>query len=113
MIKLVLPYPPSTDNLDTVSGGRKILSTEGRRYKLVAQAAINRAYPGEPLMGDLVVRYDLYQLRRADWDNFIKAAQDACTGLVWVDDKQISEAHVYRHKSGGNPRVEITIGGRV
>lgn len=34
---------------------------------------------------------------------------DALTGIVWLDDSQIVEAHVFKGYDKANPRIEISI----
>lgn len=46
---------------------------------------------------------------RGDWDNFAKGIQDAMTGIVWYDDDQVVDAHVYkRYGRTGETRIEVS-----
>lgn len=49
--------------------------------------------------------------RHSDIDNVFKAIADACNGVVYEDDSQINEMHVFRF-ADENPRVRVTISGK-
>jgi len=46
---------------------------------------------------------------RRDLDNRNKLVLDALTGIVYVDDSQIDELHLYRHYDKAKPRIEVLI----
>jgi Holliday junction resolvase RusA-like endonuclease len=48
-------------------------------------------------------------VRRGDWDNFSKSITDACNGVLWKDDRQISDAVVRVRYDKAAPRVEVTV----
>ena len=108
-MKLTLPWPPTTNNLHTVANGRKILSEAGRQYKAEAFYALRNQDVRYIPEGDLEVTYWIYMPRLTDWDNRVKAVQDALKGVAWKDDSQIAVAHVYRLRDRDNPRVEVEI----
>jgi Holliday junction resolvase RusA-like endonuclease len=47
--------------------------------------------------------------RRGDLDNRIKVLADALQGILYSDDKQVSELHAYLHDDKQNPRVEVEV----
>ena len=47
-------------------------------------------------------------LRRRDLDNAQKTL-DGANGIIWHDDSQIDEWHVYRRRDRANPRLEVTV----
>ena len=50
-----------------------------------------------------------YGLRKsADLSNAQKLVEDALNGVIWVDDKQLVETHVYR-RTGGEDRTEVRV----
>jgi Holliday junction resolvase RusA-like endonuclease len=48
-----------------------------------------------------------YHTKRPDIDNLTKAVKDALKGIIYADDSQIVEAHLY--KQYGVPKVIITV----
>jgi Holliday junction resolvase RusA-like endonuclease len=56
----------------------------------------------------LSVRFFFGTKRKADLDNFNKLWQDALSGIVYDDDSQIAELHLYRDYDKARPRIEIT-----
>ena len=52
-------------------------------------------------------KYKPTALKSGDIDNHLKAVLDALNGICYVDDRQITEAHVYLHK--GEPHIEIQL----
>ena len=49
-----------------------------------------------------------YPAGRCDIDNIAKSVFDACNGVVWMDDKQVIECHLYK-KYGDSPLVFMTV----
>lgn len=47
---------------------------------------------------------------RCDCDNLAKGCLDAMTGIVWYDDDQVAELHVYK-RYGTSGQTEITVEG--
>lgn len=45
---------------------------------------------------------------KGDVDNYFKAVTDPLTGIAWVDDAQIVDAHIHKFYSD-DPRVEVEI----
>jgi crossover junction endodeoxyribonuclease RusA len=88
--------------------GRRVLSKAGRQYKIqVAQLVPQVEFIEE---GDICLMARLYRPRKAgDLDNTLKALQDSLTGIMWKDDKQITEIHAYRFDDKDNPRAEVII----
>lgn len=112
-ISLTLPEPPSANRYWRVARGRPYLSAEAREYKLQVRAIALRAgvrglpYPaGQPIAVTLV----WYRSRRAgDLDNRAKVALDALNGLLWADDQQITELHLFRHDRPRNGALLLTV----
>lgn len=105
-VQITLPYPPSVNSMYATFKGRRILSRKGREYKkAVAEIPVTQTFGGE-----VVLTVNLYRPKRTgDLDNYLKAIQDALTGIWYDDDKQIVEIHAYRHDDKTNPRVEVII----
>jgi Holliday junction resolvase RusA-like endonuclease len=64
-----------------------------------------------PIKSDAEVWIAFYRKdnRRVDLDNLSKAVLDACNGIIWEDDRQVTQLHLSKYKDKDNPRVEITI----
>jgi crossover junction endodeoxyribonuclease RusA len=106
---LILPYPPSVNrylgyNRQT---GRRYLRPDGKAYitevKRIGVSCI-------PLLGDVCFTMWLYRpLKAGDLLNRDKVLCDALEGILYKNDKQIAEAHLYRFDDPENPRVEVEV----
>lgn len=47
--------------------------------------------------------------RRRDIDNLCKAVLDACNGILWEDDSQVSRAELEREVDAERPGIEIMV----
>ncbi len=108
-LKLILPYPPSLNNLYPTFRGRRITSAKGRKFK--ADIAILAKRQGAKMLdGDLSVTFRVFRPKRiGDLDNRLKISSDALKGICFADDKQIIEIHAFRFDDKANPRIEITL----
>lgn len=108
-LKLILPYPPSTNNLYFNRWGKRVLSNAGRKFK--ADIAVLAKQQGAKLLsGELSVTFRVFRPKRiGDLDNRLKISQDALKGICFEDDKQIIEIHAYRFDDRENPRIEIEL----
>lgn len=108
-LKLILPYPPSVNNLYATYQGRRITSAAGRQFK--ADIALLAKRQGARLLsGDLIITFRVFRPKRiGDLDNRLKASQDALRGVCFEDDKQIIEIHAFRFDDKANPRIEIDL----
>lgn len=61
--------------------------------------------------GLVAVRFRLYG-GRGDVDNIVKSCLDGMNGVVYDDDRQVEEMHVYMDRDAQVPRAEITIGAK-
>ncbi len=103
--------PPTTNNL-YVNGARgRFLAPKARAAKEAIGWEARSQYHGEPLQGPLAAEIRLYwpDKRRRDIDN-IKALLDALTGILWEDDSQITDLHLFKAYDKERPRVEIDMG---
>ena len=87
------------------------LTKEGKDIKTAYQWEAKSQWRDPALTGDvkLSVRFFFGTKRKADLDNFNKLWQDALTGIVYEDDSQICELHLYRDSDKERPRIEITV----
>ncbi len=108
-LKLILPYPPSVNNLYATFRGRRIVSAKGRKFK--ADIAVLARRQGAKLLdGELSVTFRVFRPKRiGDLDNRLKISQDALKGICFADDKQIIEIHAFRFDDKASPRIEIDL----
>jgi crossover junction endodeoxyribonuclease RusA len=91
--------------------GRKFLTKKGKENKEGMVSEIDYHWANrEPFTGSIRLDVRLYwpDKRRHDLDN-IKSLLDSCTGILYEDDSQINELHLYKGYDKKNPRVEIDI----
>lgn len=63
----------------------------------------------KPLEGRLCVTYRFFGTQ-TDWDNPCKILGDSMNKIVYYDDKQIVEAHIYMYREDkSDPRVDVEI----
>lgn len=113
MIRLSIPFPPSTNRIWRNVGTRVLLSREGRAYRQrVAEAVMIACVQGfgrKKLA--LVIDASMPDARRRDLDNLLKAAQDAMQAArLYDDDSQIVDLRI-RHAGidRDNPRLDVTL----
>jgi Holliday junction resolvase RusA-like endonuclease len=80
-----------------------------RWEQLVAQHAMLAMVGREPFQDGVKVtlRFRLADRRRRDLDNLSKGTLDAGNGILWEDDMQIQELHIYRER--GEPGVTVEV----
>lgn len=115
-MELTIPGPPvSVNHLYFVAPhGKRVITKTGRAWKEAAgwqakKAMIDACFPKQE-SGALCVMITFYfKTVRGDIDNCVKATLDCMTGIVYEDDDQINELHVYKHKDASEPRTEIVV----
>jgi crossover junction endodeoxyribonuclease RusA len=110
-VKLIVPYPPSSNRYwrHIVMRGRAItlLSREAREYKKEVSLMLSGI---QPLSGAIRFTATVFRPRRAgDLMNREKVLSDALQGFAFHDDKQIVESHWYLRDDKDNPRVEVEV----
>ena len=85
-------------------------------YKIMIKSAAMSAMKGnEPLTGELFCRMKFYRRfkstskRFGDADNLFKAVSDACNGVCYSDDAQLTAVTIEKHSDRNFPRVEVEI----
>jgi Holliday junction resolvase RusA-like endonuclease len=90
--------------------GRRFLTKTGKDLKRLIGLELMTQWKHEVLKGDVTVNVIFYfKDNRKDIDNCLKATLDCMTGIIWEDDRQITELHVYKEIDKKNPRVEISV----
>jgi Holliday junction resolvase RusA-like endonuclease len=87
------------------------MTAEGKAIKEAYQWEAKAQWRDKPTAMNLNVSISFYfkTKRRRDLDNQNKLVLDALTGIVYEDDSQIDELHLYRKYDAGDPRIEIDI----
>lgn len=106
-VSLIVPFPPTTNHLYTVAGGRKRLSQAGQDYqKRVGEIWWQQRPQGwRPLQGRLHLVLEFHAPTDRDYDisNFVKCLEDALTKAgVYLDDSQIDH-NEQRRKAPSQP----------
>jgi crossover junction endodeoxyribonuclease RusA len=115
-LRFLVPGPPQAKERPRKGkGGRFYTPARTRLYeahvRAHARAATARSrwqrHPGAMYRVELAVIFP--DARRRDIDNTAKAVLDACNGVAWEDDSQISELTVRREIDRERPRVEVVV----
>jgi len=107
MTNFVLPLPPTTNQQYGRKGNRSFLSSVAKAWKDEAQWRMKAIRP-KLLSTPVVLTIRFYLKFDRDVDN-AKLLLDAMSGIVYEDDSQVVEYHVYKIKDKTNPRVEIDV----
>lgn len=101
----ILPLPPTSNQRLAVINGRLIKASKNRNYqKDIAKIGMG-CKPFKERVGMEIV---FYRPRLSgDIDGRLKTLFDSLSGILYVDDGQIDEIHVYNKKDKDNPRVEL------
>jgi crossover junction endodeoxyribonuclease RusA len=88
-----------------------IMTEEGKGLKEDYGWGAKAQWRGKPLQGEIVLSVTFYfkTKRRRDLDNQNKILFDALSGIVYVDDSQISELRLRREYDRARPRIEIQV----
>ena len=94
-----------------ISRGRNILSKKYRETKEALALETKSQWKGAPLKAKLTVNIVLYfgDKRHRDIDAYLKILLDSMEGIVYEDDEQIVELHVFKEYSKADPRTEVGI----
>lgn len=86
------------------------LTDVARNWKLYAELTAQSQWEGKsPLNGRLCVTYRFFGTTM-DWDNPCKILGDSMNKIVYFDDSQIVEAHIYLYREEkDDPRVDVEI----
>lgn len=110
MVKLKIFGEPASK-----ANSRRVVRIGGMSRMIKSQKALDystrfkqQAVPIDPLMdGDLSVEIHIwYASRRPDLDESL--ILDLLQGVVYTNDRQVKEKHIYWHLDKDNPRCEIT-----
>lgn len=103
-VTLTLPVPPSANKYWIYARNRVMTSPEARAYK----DAVRLLTRIDMISGPVAVNVSVYRpAKRGDLDNYLKIMLDALQGVLYEDDRQITEIHAFRYDDKDNPRVEL------
>lgn len=104
-VELTLPEPPSANRYYRHARGRTYRSAEATAYIARVVGEVRKT---PVLEGPVKVTLHWHRSRRSgDLDNRAKVIFDALNGLVWGDDAQVVELHMYRHDSPKAGRLDL------
>lgn len=109
MTLLVKPVP--VNQKYSIICGKNYLSKKYRTAKEDLAYEIRSAWKHEIRKGSVCMNILLYfgDNRRRDIDAYLKILLDAMTGIVYEDDSQIDEMHVFKQVDIKSPRTVIQI----
>ena len=98
-------------SLNSMYRGRRYLNQRGKAAKLGMELECRNQYKAEMRTDDVCVNVIFYfkDNHRRDIDSHLKALLDSMTGIVYEDDSQVNELHVYKYVDKKNPRVEVSV----
>lgn len=104
---VIFTLPLSTNSLYR---GRRFNTKEGVANKSAMGWEMKNQWGKKPLTGPVRLKIALWRKdnRRFDIDN-IKGLLDAFSGILYEDDSQIVELHLFKGVDKKNPRVEISL----
>lgn len=94
-----------------VINGRMLLTKKYRDTKEAMKWEIISQWKDKPLKGNVTLNILQYfgDNRKRDIDAYIKILLDSMEGIVFDDDSQVVEMHLFKEKSLKNPRIEVQI----
>lgn len=114
-IRFELPMPPSINSQYSTVQGRRVLSTEARRWKKLAHKELAGIFPPafqeQARTGYLALFIDWFfetPLRR-DLDGGLKITQDAICEALGVDDNRVVDIHLVKRIDPLRPRIVVEL----
>lgn len=105
-IKLTMPFPPSANRYWRKFRNRMVKSDEARNYCEL----VRNTMESQMIDGTVAISMHFYRpAKRGDLANREKVLSDSLQGILYKDDKQIVEMHLYQDDDKTNPRVEVEI----
>lgn len=104
--RFILPVPPSVNHYLRRTRYGVTLTEAAKNFKDTVKYTVK----GMKLEGNVRMEVKYYRPRRAgDIDGPLKLVFDSLQGILYENDKQIIELHVYRFDDKENPRIEVTV----
>lgn len=117
VFRLTVDGEPTPSQMPTLlPNGQILVDKRVAKYQknvaLLARLAAMRAQwtnPAAETPLELTARFYVGNARTVDGDNLLKAAADSLKRVVFPDDKQIMNYHIYKRIDRAKPRTEVTI----
>jgi crossover junction endodeoxyribonuclease RusA len=105
-MKYILPVPPSVNHYLRHTRFGVTLTPQAKDFKDEVRLTIR----GDLIRGNVRMEIHYYRPRRAgDIDGILKLTMDSLQGILYDNDKQIIELHVYRYDDKKYPRLEVSV----
>ncbi|MCZ6801475.1 MAG: RusA family crossover junction endodeoxyribonuclease [Nitrospirae bacterium] len=119
-ITLTLPIPPTINQQYATVQGRRVLSSQGRKYKANVAQHLHLALLQHPHKKDvlhafqsqflsLTIIFYFQTLLRRDLDGGLKITQDALCDALSTNDNRILEIHLTKNTDKNDPRIECIL----
>jgi len=74
---------------------------------------VREKYTEPPIHGPVRAEFKFYfkGKRKGDLSNYLKGVEDSCSKILYEDDKQIIEEHVFILENSGRDMIEIEVSG--
>lgn len=106
---ITLPYPPLLNHIYRRTARGVFLAPKAAAYKAEV-AALYPAWQQSPTNAPCALTVRVYRpQKRGDVDGVLKLLLDCLQGILYIDDAQVVELHVYRHDAPNrkSARVEV------
>jgi len=113
-MKITLYWKPQSTNhiyKHTCRGRYASVYMTAEWKKMKQDYAIQAKMQWSMLEGNICMEIHFYfwDKRKHDIDNYNKIVLDSLSGVIYEDDEQIQELHIYKYYDKKNPRIELNI----
>lgn len=120
VLGIILPLPPGVNNLYATVNGRRVLSSEAKRFKSIVREQItdmclSGILPSSTVdamqNGYLSLFIDFYFATpmKRDLDGGLKITQDALCEALGINDNRVVDIHLVKRIDPRNPRIEVQL----
>ncbi len=109
VFNITLPLPQTDNHIYLQRNNIRFMIKEAREWKENAQLLARRRWKEEPLETQIWLDVNFFLKRERDIQGSIKLICDAFEGIVYKNDKQITEITIHKNWDKKNPRVEVSI----
>lgn len=109
IFEITLPLPPTDNHTYGVKGRIHFMYKEAKDWKNLAQSLAKKMWELKPMECPIWMDVKIYLKRERDLQGGLKILCDSFEGIVYENDKQITEMTLHKEFDKDNPRVEIKI----